>query len=510
LRKLSRNNIALSLFLITAFLRWLFFETKFIDYDSVNYAFGTISYSIANTRPHLPGSPLFVMAIKLLSYLTGNIHIAFEIVVVLFSSAGITVAYLFFKKIFKDTLAEKLAILLLLNPLVWYYGSVTEIYSFDLFFSALFGLLLLSSKKYRAFWMPLLLAFGAGFRISSSVFFLPVFIYLILKDSKITEVKKRAFYGVISGVVVFLFWFIPMIISVGGLSSYFKLYLLDNPIPPHSILNTLFNFIQYSIFLLAPVLVFILDYAIEKTKIEEIKRCLRNLKIEAKILAVWVLPALLFFIFFHYSKGYILLLLPPLTVIAGCLFKVALQKRVVFSIAILFEMLIFLILPFKQPSINIYFTPVNKELSPFEIFKERLFSGNLISFPRIKQRSREVATAIKLIEKMRKEFSNSSGILFDPTTESLIRPVQYYIRNYKMYSLDIYNEENIIEYYRLNVQKRKIKKIPLLILTRKDFLKKYFIKEEYLKVTAEGDLLIFKPKINNNKLKKIYRGLFIR
>ena len=55
------------IFVITFLSRYLFSENNFFDGDTVGVAFGSISYSLQNTRPHLPGYFLHVKLISLLS-----------------------------------------------------------------------------------------------------------------------------------------------------------------------------------------------------------------------------------------------------------------------------------------------------------------------------------------------------------------------------------------------------------------------------------------------------------
>ncbi len=468
-------EVIIALILLTGFTRVFFFESRFIDYDSVNYALGTISYSIQNTRPHLPGSPLFVGLIMAVNYFTGNVHFAFELVVVSFSVLGALLTFLFLDRLFKREVAVKLSFLLIVNPLVWYYGSVAEIYSFDLFFAALFGLILLSDGKRRSVLVPILLAFGGGFRISSAVFFLPVYFNYLVKDYKAKDLRRFTAIGLLSALLIFVAWFYPLAISVGGVGEYFALYSKDNPMRTLTIWNTLFEFIQFTLFLFVPFTLLLVFSPSKKNLLTNLVNCPVKNIFDWQSLSLWILPALLFFMFYHYSKGYILLLLPPLLIIAGCLFNEVLNNNKLYFGVVALEIIIFLFTPFKEPSVNIYFNSENKGLSKIEIFNERIFSDNLMSYSHIKEKTNRVEEINKIVKIAMLRFPNVHRLFFDPTVESFARIAQYYNREIKIISPNIFHKGEAIEFWNLIVKKIKLKKIPFLIITRRQFAEKYSI-----------------------------------
>ncbi len=444
MKKSSYSYSIIFLFSLTLVSRILFFENKFIDYDSVNYAFGVIFYSIKNTRPHFPGYPLFVWLIRFVNYFVHHVHLSFEVVVVLFSFSGIVFTYLFLQKIFGKQTAMMLSAVIAFNPLVWYYGTVTEIYSFDLLFASFFGLLIISKPRRRIYGLPILLAFGGGVRISSAAFFLPVCFYILVKDWKQIRNRRDIVVAVIFALFAFSFWFIPMIINSGGIGAYFALITKDYPFHRSVLTKNLFNFIQFNLFLLVPFSILIIYYFLTKREERDFEETSEIKKLNFTELYLWTFPALIFFLFFHYSKGYILLLVPQLLLIAGKRFGGAFKNRALISAVIIFEILMFLFLPFIQPDVNIYFKPTKKSLTLLEIFKERLLSDNLMSYNHIKIKAKEAEDVDELIEIARKKYPDKNSFFFDPTTADLARIAQYYNRFAILVRMDVYDKKTLL------------------------------------------------------------------
>ncbi|NIU01841.1 MAG: DUF2723 domain-containing protein, partial [Nitrosopumilaceae archaeon] len=140
--------IAGIIFFITAISRLIFFEQHFggFSYDSGSFALAVQDYDITEWRPHLPGYYLYIQTIRLFQSFTVDTHSAMKWIIILFSSLAMGLLYLILRNWFNNILSVFMVGITLTNPLVWFYGCVTEIYAFDLFFSIGLLLLFYSSK----------------------------------------------------------------------------------------------------------------------------------------------------------------------------------------------------------------------------------------------------------------------------------------------------------------------------------------------------------------------------
>ncbi|MCG8606486.1 hypothetical protein MJD09_16065, partial [bacterium] len=218
-------KIALLVLAMTAVSRLIFAESDFggFSYDSGSYALAVQSYDLSETRPHLPGYYLHVQAIKLVGILTGGTHRAMITLSVLYSSVGLGLLYLLLRRWFEKSTSILLTGLTFSNPMVWFYGCVSEVYAFDLFFSV--ALTLLCLRPETIYLTPFFLGFLSGVRPSSGLLMLPLYVFFWYRHFKSDSWSmKSAAMSHLLGIGGFLLWFIPMVESAGGINQYFSLY----------------------------------------------------------------------------------------------------------------------------------------------------------------------------------------------------------------------------------------------------------------------------------------------
>ncbi|MCL5991197.1 MAG: DUF2723 domain-containing protein [Bacteroidetes bacterium] len=143
-------------------------NNSFTSYDSGNYCLASISYSIENDRPHLPGYFLYVQLVKNIYQITHNFYYSLLFLSILFSSISSVFVYLILKNYFKIIQSYLLTLIILFNPLVWFYGSSTEIYAFDLFFSSL--VFYTGIQRNGIYFLPILIALGTGVSQTNKIF----------------------------------------------------------------------------------------------------------------------------------------------------------------------------------------------------------------------------------------------------------------------------------------------------------------------------------------------------
>jgi hypothetical protein len=279
------------------------------------------------------------------------------------------------RKFFKNIDALILTLLLVTNPLVWFYGSVTEIYSFDLFFSSL--LIYLCLDKKNIYLIPAVFALGAGIRQSSVIILLPFYISVFYIYYKETKDLRTVIWSQIVGVVFLLSWLIPFLFTIGGIESYLYLIKTQNPIPD---LGFAKNFIQMLIYLFWLVLPFLFV-------IPFIKR-VKSISKEGRTLICYFIlifiPSLLIFSFVHYTRGYWLIAISSAFLLLGLIISEKKSARIGILIVSIFQLSYFLFFPYKILSLEQFYSPKARSESQLSTLASRLMSQNSLSLNHIK------------------------------------------------------------------------------------------------------------------------------
>jgi len=219
------------LILFTILSRLLILDGRWEGYswDAGNFVLAADSYRLEEAKPHLPGYYLYVESIKILSLITGNHFKSMILLSVTYSALAALFLYLIVSKWYTNKESFAITLMILTNPLSWYFGAVSEIYAFDLFFSAAIAYPILSTRLVLL--TPALMAIGCGIRPSSAVLLLPLYVYFWCQYfRKKTVSVKTIIISHMVAVVFLLLWLIPLISSAGGLHNYLQLYHMYNPI----------------------------------------------------------------------------------------------------------------------------------------------------------------------------------------------------------------------------------------------------------------------------------------
>lgn len=442
--------------LITVLSRFIYFEQSFggFSYDSGSFTLAVQDYNIAEWRPHLPGYYLFVQTVRLLQFFLGDIQSAMKWLIILFSALAMGVLYWVLRRWFDNRISLLLVGIALTNPLVWFWGSVTEIYAFDLFYSiALVGLCYSNRGIYLS---PFFFGFFAGFRPSSAALLLPLYVFLWYRyiRSSNPPVKKIAISHLIGG-LGFLLWFIPMIHTAGGLTNYITLYQTHNPVQNISLLQNWYRMFSFTIFMVIP---FIIPVGFWILKL--LRSGNRQTKSEAsmglpadfiRVLLWWLVPPLLFFVFFHYSKGYYLLNAIPMF---GLIILVVHNSRYKFWLlgsSIVLQLLIFTAVPYSLPDIQTYISRQHRTMNLADVWWTRTKSVFLMASSQIQaldQIANEFETASKEFD-LEHEF-----IFLDPTFPISARAMQAKYPQMKFAGFDYFEKDRYQMYAGLNTESK--------------------------------------------------------
>ncbi len=496
--------IFILIFIITFLSRYLFFENVFFDGDTVGVALGSISYSLRNTRPHLPGYYLHVKLISLLNPLFKDIHQTMLILSALYSSIGALLCFVLLKKWILVKTSLIITALVIYNPLVWFQGSTPEVYSFDLAFSSLFVLLALNSRT--IYLTPVLLALGAGVRQTSGLLLLPLYMYLWYKKYKIEKLSGHKIILLhIAGLVIFLSWFILMVNSAGGFSEYLNLYKTNSPLPNISFAQNIFQFSSYCFFIFIPFILILLFLKPKKNLLSELTDSDKNVIF---ILLLWLVPSVLTFIFFTYHKGYFLISIIPLYAFIGLLLEKKLLRYYGILSVLIMEIFFFMLMPFQELPIQSILKPEMRANSLLEIWTNRTFSSYLMAYSRLKHQDHLMDELSIIVEK-----NNSKIIFLDPTIYLSARGMQIKYPDVTFITMDFNKPNSYHEYKGLDISNRNgLDNILVnsLLITRRDFYN-YYLKGITRNVNEDSDYMYILIDDNcKDYINYTYQNLFLR
>ncbi len=498
----------LIIFFFTLVSRIIFAERFFFDSDTVSFALGSISYSLQDTRPHLPGYYLHVKLIGLLNSIIHDVHLTMILLSIAYSLTGALLAYKLLKKILSEEKAFLATILIITNPLVWYYNCTTDIYSFDLFFGAL--TVLTGLNKRTIYLLPVIFAIGTGIRPSTGILLFPLYIYFWYNLIKQREFNKFMilFYHLI-GLIIFYTWFSPLINSAGGFKGYISLYKVNSPLPNISILQNLFQETSYLFYvLIAPVIILFIAFIREKLlKIPKTYYEKKNLY----LILIWFLPAFFVFLFFHYSKGYFLICIIPLYAILFLLIRSDGLINKVSWILIVIQIIFYTLMPYKDSSIESIEAPQYRHQKIFSTWIDRTFSSYLMAASKIRNQDNSICGLNDLI--MQYAQDTTKFIFFDPTVYLYARGMQMQNPKRIYITADLFNDNSYYEYKGINICARQgltgvIKNS--YFVTRKDYYKSYPGNLIPVIDKNSGFVIFRTDSLNSQIILNAYRKLFYR
>ncbi len=459
-------------------------DSNGFSFDDSNFALGVKSYSLVNTRPHLPGYFVHVKLLSLLTIITGKAFTAMTLLSAIYSGLAIGMLFLLLKKWIGTHDALYVALFTATNPVVWFFGCSTEIYSFDLFFSITLVYLGFSSRW--IYLLPAFMAFGAGVRQSSIILLFPLYGYLWFEYHRNSGIDwKKCVYAHGIGVLVFFAWLVPMIRSAGGLSQYLALYKTHDPMDPLTLPQNLYRFISFNVttgisFLIAVACILIFPKKEKKESTGKDYFHKDRISVFVKVLLVWIVPPLLVFLFYAYSKGYILLIFGGVM----CLLFLAMhshtcRRKLLLALTIM-QALYFILTPYSSPDIDSYVAPKYRKQRFLFIWLDRIQSIYLMarSHYRYLEKVDALISAVSdtIESKTNEQFYRKKYVLIDRTCPIVARSLQVKHPHIHFAAQDLYSDEDFFSYKGLKFYNETgVRRLlqSSLIFGRTDFIERY-------------------------------------
>jgi hypothetical protein len=197
------------------------FVSKYLyEWDAVNYALGFEKFDIVHHQPHPPGYIFYVGLGKVLNTFFNDPNNTMIFISIMFSIFTVILLYFLVKQMFSRQLAVIASLLLVFNPLFWYYGEIATIYPSEAFFAVLIAYM--SYQVFRGkdnFFYPsiMILGLAGGFRQDLLIFMFPLWLFCTFYNKRDSKRLLKATIVLIPSILI---WFVPTIIFSGGYGQY--------------------------------------------------------------------------------------------------------------------------------------------------------------------------------------------------------------------------------------------------------------------------------------------------
>lgn len=329
------------------------------SWDSVQFALSIEHFDVIKHQPHPPGYIFYSFGLKFLDSFIKDPNLTMIYVNIAATIFGSIFLFLLLFELTADCdfkirllLSCAAAAIYATNPIIWFYGCVSEIYAVEAcLVSALCYLLLLSIRRPEL--LPLtsiLFGLAGGIRLTTEAFLFPLYLFVIFKAS-----KRIIFISLLCIVISNLLWFVPIVVLTGGIRTYIRAVLNQGLRESSVTAGFKFRtFLEISASLLQVITIPLLLLILIRIKSIRIKQ-------QEVFLLISILPALLFFLFIHFPKhGYLLAVIPTLIALTISLLRNQQFNRLVFSaiflLSIILNYFIFIRPPIHETGILYQFT----------------------------------------------------------------------------------------------------------------------------------------------------------
>ncbi|MGZ7066824.1 MAG: ArnT family glycosyltransferase [Methanobacterium sp.] len=463
----SRNLdilIPVLLSILVVVTRIPFFSKYLYEWDSVNYALGFESFNILNHQPHPPGYILYIGLGKLLNSFFNDPNHSMIFISVLFSILTVILIYFLAKEMFSRRFAIITALILVFNPLFWYYGEIATIYPSEAFLATL--IVFLSYNVYKGkekYFYPSIIALGlaGGFRQDLIIFMFPLWMFCMFYNNRNPIRFLKAILVLIPAVLI---WAIPTIVLSGGYDQYSQasatLYKMAFPrsslIFGSSLVNRLsalgayFSWVGIGLTFIGIFMMALFNKYCGIGPKHLFKLHIRNPK--AIFVTLWILPPSIIYILIHIAKpGYILVFLPALAIIltyyitelskglSASYQSYSPQKwlAILLTIFIIFNSAFFLF-PYNINEENLWETPISS-MNASEGFLWAMDSSFLYTAQKISSNDHSTQVYLDAISKVPDSNSNNTIIVIGEINRGNEgfnwRKSMYYLPDYQIYYL---------------------------------------------------------------------------
>ncbi len=441
------------------------FVSKYLyEWDSVNYALGFENFDIVHHQPHPPGYIFYVGLGRVINAIFNDPNTTMIFISILFSIFTVILVYFLVKQMFSGRIAIIASLLLVFNPLLWYYGEISTIYPTQAFLATTIAYM--SYQVFRGnekFFYPSIIVLGiaGGFRQDLIIYMFPLWFFCAFYNKRDPNRLLKAIIVLIPSILI---WVIPTMIFSGGYEQYAEasatLYKIAFPrssiLFGSSFVNQLADIGSYFAWLglgltftgIAVMALF--NKYVGKGPLHVFRENMRDHRVI--FLVLWFLPASIMYLLITLAKpGYMLVFVPALAIVVAYFvkglshglsakFKSYSPEKwiaIILSLVIIFNASYFLV-PYNVSEEKLWETPIT-DLSPAQGLLWGLDTGFMFTNEKIISNDQSTQQYLDAISKVPGSNPNNTIIAIGEisrTNEGFSwRKAMYYLPDYSIYYL---------------------------------------------------------------------------
>lgn len=325
IQSLSRSSelwLSAMIFVVAIVSRLLFRSNILHHWDSVNFALALDQYDIRLHQPHPPGTLVFyILLARGINTLLHDPNASLVWLSVVSTGLGLAILFLFSEKWFGREVSLVVVLLALTSPLIWFHGEVALSYMLEFAWVSLvvyFCFCMYSKNTAALFTSAFLIGLAGGIRPDTPVFLFPLWLFCIFMNK---FPLKEIFTAFLIMVISILLWALPILAISGGLLEYLQiLQSWQSQIlgEASGLTNLVTNIVRFGMYLGYSLGLGLLVLIV--AGLSNVRGYFKSLRQDwrAKAVAVWILPAILFYIFIHLRQpGHIFTIQPALILLTG-------------------------------------------------------------------------------------------------------------------------------------------------------------------------------------------------
>ena len=441
------------------------FVSKYLyEWDSVNYALGFEKFDILHHQPHPPGYIFYVCLGRTINTIFNDPNTTMIFISIMFSIFTVMIIYFLVKQMFSRQMAIIASLLLIFNPLFWYYGEISTIYPSEAFLATI--VVYLSYQVFRGketFFYPSIIVLGlaGGFRQDLIIYMFPLWLFCTFYNKRNPQRLLKAIIVLIPSILV---WFVPTIIFSGGYEPYFhamitlskKAFHISSILYGITLINRLTDIGSYlawfglGLTYSGIIIIALFNKYVGKGPVHVFRENMRDHRVI--ILILWILPASIMYLLITLAKpGYMLVFVPALAIALAYFVKelsYGLSAKfgdytprkwitLVLSLVILFNVIYFTF-PYPINEEKLWETPVG-DLSYSEGVLFGLDMGFMSVDKKINSDDRSTQTYLDAVSKVPGSNPNNTIIVISEINHENEgfnwRKAMYYLPDYQVYYL---------------------------------------------------------------------------
>lgn len=310
--------------------RLVFVRPTPINWDAVQFALAVQHFDLHAHQPHPPGYILYVLLGRLLNLGVGNPSVALSLLSVLFSMAAAPLLYGLCRRIFEDNSVALGAVAFILgSPLALYYGSTGLTYVPEMALGIGVAWLAWNVRQEKAvrpaLFLGITLGVLGGLRQTGLHLLLPLCAWALW------GAPRKVWLAFALGLLgTCLLWAAPLVAMSGGLAAYLSenSLLAQDVAERTSILDAGATGVLLNLTIVGMSLMAGVAFALVPLGVWALRLVRFSLGPSLKgFLLWWTIPPLVFFALSHIGQaGYVLLVLPPILMLAALCTVVAVRR----------------------------------------------------------------------------------------------------------------------------------------------------------------------------------------